>query len=582
MDWKTTWWLIKSDIIRRTVTNGKDLKFKNIVVSTLSPPAIPIILFRLQHYFYCKNFYFLCKIISQINIIFFSVEIGSGCQADEGLLLGHASGIVIFDQVKIGKNCTIMPQSSISAQYEEGKPHKGRYTVLGDDILVGSGARIVGPGVIGTGSRIAMNCVAKGSYPENSIIAGVPGKVLRTRKDNETYTPEVANREYKFITPLSFAETWRRIRQDLENRAHIDGNHFSKLYYLKLFFSPPALAVFIFRWASYFERASFRVMARLLTTINIIVFKTEIGTKAEIEGGFVLVHANGVLINNQVKIGKNAVFSHHNSVAIGPRSNLDPVNDRVIIGDHFMAEGGSRILGNIKLGNNVIVTMNALVTRSHPDGAVLAGIPAKNLKKFPSKNKIISKQAPSPPDGKVPTFSETINIIKKDIIYRAENENKKANCFYCLKIVMNPPAMAVVFFRFAHYFEKKRFHPLAKILSVINNVVYSVEIHPLATIGPGLILSHANGILIHEKSIIGKNCIFTLQNSVSIGPGDGLDPVNGRVVIGDHAFIGMGARIIGNIRLGNNITIDANAVVTESAPDDSILVGIPAKPTVVK
>ena len=576
MDWNKTWKLIKSDVKRKTLSDGKDLQFFSILTTILSPAVVAVILFRLQHYFYHNNLYIISKLIVQLNIMLFAVEIGSRCKAGEGFILGHANGIVIHDQVIIGKNCTLMHQCSIGIKYIDDTPEDEQFTILEDGVFVAPGARIIGPGVIGKESMIGMNSVLTGSFPARSVIVGVPARKIRKLEDGEDFAAEPIERRHNIRPSLSFAVTLRLIKEDLKHRAYIDGKKFTRFNYIKLFLNPPAMAVFIFRWASYFDRVSFRYPAKLLTTINIILLKTDIGSKAEIDGGFVIGHANGVLINNQTKIGKNAVFFHHNSVAIGPRTGLDPVNDRVVIGDNFIAGAGARILGNIKIGNDCVVAMNAVVIRSAPSGSALAGIPAKNIKKKAVPEKVHQPEIKSYPAVEKPTFLSVLSIIKKDIDKRAEIEGKKGNLYYYIKVLINPAAMAVVLFRLSNYFVRNGIYFPAKILYIINNIFYTVEIDAGATIGPGLVLFHANGILVQEKTIIGKNCIMTLQNTITVGPRADLDPENDRTMIGDNVYLGMGSRIIGNITLGNSVVIGANAVVTKSAPDGAVLVGVPA------
>jgi serine O-acetyltransferase len=578
MKWKKTWKLIKSDLKRKTLSDGKKLQFYPLLVTALSPSVMAVFLFRLQHYFYHNNLYVISKLIGILNIMLFAVEIGSECQVDEGLILGHANGIIIHDQVIIGKNCTLMHQCGIGIKYLDGIPREKQFTILEDGVLVAPGARIMGPGVIGKKSVIGMNSVVTGSFPERSIIAGIPARIIRRLEDNEGFMAEPIERNYSKRPPLSFIDTLRLIEKDLKHRAYIDGKKFTWHYYIKLFLNPPAMAVFIFRWASFFDRASLKYLTKILSLINIILLKTDIGPKAEINGGFVLGHANGVLINNQVKIGKNAVFFHHNSVATGPKigMGLSSENEQVIIGNNFFAGAGACILGNIKIGNNCIAGMNAVINKSAPSGSVLAGIPAESIKRSALHEKKHHPERTSSPVNKKPTLVSVLSTIKKDIDRRAQIDNKKSGLYYYLKVLFNPAAMAVVLFRMSNYFERNGLHLPAKLLYNINNILFTTEIQPKATIGPGLVLAHANGILIHEKTIMGENCILTLQNSISIGPKADLDPENDRTIIGDNVLLGMGSKIIGNITLGDSVVIGANAVVTKSAPDGAVLVGVPA------
>lgn len=95
---------------------------------------------------------------------------------------------------------------------------------------------------------------------------------------------------------------------------------------------------------------------------------------------------------------------------------------------------------------------------------------------------------------------------------------------------------------------------------------------PLNTFGPGVSIAHWGTIAINEGVRVGANC--RIHQEVCLGSSKGGSPQ-----IGDDAFIGVGAKIIGGVRLGNRVSVGANAVVLSSFGDDVSLVGIPARPT---
>jgi serine O-acetyltransferase len=91
-----------------------------------------------------------------------------------------------------------------------------------------------------------------------------------------------------------------------------------------------------------------------------------------------------------------------------------------------------------------------------------------------------------------------------------------------------------------------------------------------ADIAGGLLLPHANGIVIHPEALIGPNCLIFQQVTIGTrGPG-------GAPQIGRHVDIGAGAKILGPVKIGNHVTIGANAVVLVDVPDNCMAVGIPA------
>jgi len=102
------------------------------------------------------------------------------------------------------------------------------------------------------------------------------------------------------------------------------------------------------------------------------------------------------------------------------------------------------------------------------------------------------------------------------------------------------------------------------------SIVTGADIPLNSKIGGGLMIPHPNGIVIHPRAIIGPNCLFFQQ--VTIGSRDS-DPPN----IGEHVDIGAGAKVLGNIKIGNDVRIGANAVVVTDVDDNCTVGGIPAR-----
>jgi len=103
-------------------------------------------------------------------------------------------------------------------------------------------------------------------------------------------------------------------------------------------------------------------------------------------------------------------------------------------------------------------------------------------------------------------------------------------------------------------------------------LVTGIDLPRRAQIGPGLKIWHFGGVFVHAETVIGRNC--TLRHEVTIGVRHGAHDVP---VLGDDVDIGCGAKILGKIRIGNRVSIGANAVVLDDVPDDHIAVGVPAR-----
>ncbi|WP_300493893.1 serine acetyltransferase [uncultured Methylophaga sp.] len=104
------------------------------------------------------------------------------------------------------------------------------------------------------------------------------------------------------------------------------------------------------------------------------------------------------------------------------------------------------------------------------------------------------------------------------------------------------------------------------------SVITGADIPLNGQLGGGLSIPHPNGIVIHPLSVIGVNCLIHQQVTIGIKRGDA-----GAPVVGGHVDIGAGAKVIGNIRIGEHALIGANAVVTKDVPAFAIVAGIPAK-----
>lgn len=103
---------------------------------------------------------------------------------------------------------------------------------------------------------------------------------------------------------------------------------------------------------------------------------------------------------------------------------------------------------------------------------------------------------------------------------------------------------------------------------------YGVSISYQTQVGSGLHIGHFGGIVVNRYAMIGKNC--NLSHQVTLGVvrrGTRM----GYPVIGDNVYIGPGAKVIGNVHVGNNVAIGANCVVTDDVPDNSVVVGIPGR-----
>lgn len=138
---------------------------------------------RIAHFFYRIHFYFIARLISQISRFFTGIEIHPGAQIGKGLFIDHGMGVVIGETTVIGDNCTIYQNVTLGGT---GKDKGKRHPTIGNNVLIGSGAKVLGPFSVGDNSKIAANAVVLSEVPENCTCVGVPARVVRINNKRVT------------------------------------------------------------------------------------------------------------------------------------------------------------------------------------------------------------------------------------------------------------------------------------------------------------------------------------------------------------------------------------------------------------
>lgn len=146
-----------------------------VEVFLLYPSVHALMMYRISHFFYSKRRFFIARLISQFSRFLTGIEIHPGAQIGMGTLIDHGSGVVIGETSIIGDRVTIYQGATIGATGNE-KEFK-RHPTLGNDIVVGSGAKILGPVNIGDNCKIGANSVVLKDMPANSTAVGIPAKI---------------------------------------------------------------------------------------------------------------------------------------------------------------------------------------------------------------------------------------------------------------------------------------------------------------------------------------------------------------------------------------------------------------------
>ena len=166
--------------------------------------------------------------------------------------------------------------------------------------------------------------------------------------------------------------------------------------------------------------------------------------------------------------------------------------------------------------------------------------------------------------------------LKQHYYYYDGTPERQPSVWGVLKKVIHLKFTPVLLYRFASHFYHIGFVPIAKILSILNFILFGIEIGLRCDIGEGLYLPHTVGTVIGATAI-GRNAVIFQGVTLGAKTIDIGYHKDQRPLIGDSVVIGSGAKVLGGIIVGNNVTIGANAVVTKSLPDNVVAVGVPAK-----
>jgi serine O-acetyltransferase len=148
-------------------------------LGVLSPRFVPVLLCRVAYFFYTVKLVPVAKFFSLLNFFFFGIEIAVQCRVGKGLFLPHTQGTVI-GAYSIGENATIFQGVTLGARELDFSFIEASRPAVGDDVTIGSGAKVLGGLTVGSGSRIGANAVVLESIPANVAAAGVPARVTKS------------------------------------------------------------------------------------------------------------------------------------------------------------------------------------------------------------------------------------------------------------------------------------------------------------------------------------------------------------------------------------------------------------------
>jgi len=163
----------------------RDPAAKSKLSLILTYPGVKAVFFhRIANFFHLAKFHLIARIISQLSRFLTGIEIHPGAKIGKNLFIDHGMGVVIGETSEIGNNVTIYHMATLggiapSINSNDQRQVK-RHPTLSDCVVVGSGAQILGPVMVGANAKIGSNAVVTKDVPENAVMVGIPAKNVGT------------------------------------------------------------------------------------------------------------------------------------------------------------------------------------------------------------------------------------------------------------------------------------------------------------------------------------------------------------------------------------------------------------------
>ncbi len=168
-----------------------------------------LIYHRIAHWLHCRGLKFLARFVSQWSRFWTGIEIHPGATIGKRLVIDHGMGIVIGETAELGDDVLLYQGVTLGGT---GKDVGKRHPTIGSNVMIGSGAKVLGPFTVGDNSRIASNAVVLSAIPSDSTAVGVPAKVVRIAGEKVNFASEVD--QIHVTDPV--AEELEALRREIE------------------------------------------------------------------------------------------------------------------------------------------------------------------------------------------------------------------------------------------------------------------------------------------------------------------------------------------------------------------------------
>lgn len=191
-------------------------------VALLYPGLHALWAHRAAHWLWRRGLKFIARGLSQMARFITGIEIHPGAQIGRGFFIDHGMGVVIGETAEVGENVTLYHGVTLGGtSLEKGK----RHPTIGNNVVIGAGAKVLGAIEVGAGSRIGANAVVVKPVPANAVVVGVPGQVV-ARSQAQPARPDLNHSQLPDTIGASLVAVMTRLeRLEAQMRGHVDDDH---------------------------------------------------------------------------------------------------------------------------------------------------------------------------------------------------------------------------------------------------------------------------------------------------------------------------------------------------------------------
>ena len=160
-------------------------------IITTYPGVLAVVFHRMDHWLWCRGFKWLARVLSNVARLFSGIEIHPGAKIGRRFFIDHGMGVVIGETAEIGDDCTLYHGVTLGGtSWQKGK----RHPTLCNNVVIGAGAKVLGPITLNDGARVGSNAVVVKDVPENTTVVGIPGRIVSVRNTEEKVREQIAEK----------------------------------------------------------------------------------------------------------------------------------------------------------------------------------------------------------------------------------------------------------------------------------------------------------------------------------------------------------------------------------------------------